>query len=242
MIGLVYIGQNRFPEISKINHELLIQRLSKKWVVTVYDFSQPNLDRSDCPFPEDDKGAARLQVWDFYKAVEQVQEQFIIKVRKDVWFTPSSIDVIVEEIESIINEEHDISFCGMGLLGNPPDRDLEENPLWKETYFKYPYLVTDKVLDWVIICNKEKLNDAKLSLAALQVGKMSRYESANSTYKLICSRSCKPRVVACQLYLIRNEYQDYPVDWQVGWDMLSRMKFDYELYKWWFSLDRFGKF
>jgi len=239
-IAIVYIGLPRFEETSRINHEKLIARLNQHWQVIEYDFSQPKLDRSTCPFPSNDIGAAKIQVWDFYKAVEQVQEQFIIKIRKDVWFTNSSINVMVEEVANIVSGQQDISFCGMGLLGSPPNRDLKENPLWKETYFKYPHSVLNKVLDWVIICNKEKLRNSEESLAALHVGKMSKYKSANSTYNLICSRHCKPYVVACQIYLIRDNYQDYPTDWQVGQDMLKKMPHDPVLHNWWFSLDRLG--
>jgi lipopolysaccharide export system permease protein len=65
-IAIVYIGLPRFKELGSNNHRHLLNKLNERWDVVEYDFLQPKLDRVDCPFPPNDTGAARIQVWDFY--------------------------------------------------------------------------------------------------------------------------------------------------------------------------------
>ena len=40
----------------------------------------------------------------------------MIRLRNDIWFTRSSVDVIIKELKQILNDENDISYLGSNWL------------------------------------------------------------------------------------------------------------------------------
>lgn len=207
-IAIVYIGQPRFENIGKNNHKQLIDKLNERWEVVEYNFLQPILDRSDCPFPENDTGAARIQVWDFYKTLDLVEEKIIIKLRSDIWFAQSSINVVITELNLVVSGKQDISYMGCDSSYN-----------FSEKYVKMP-TKKGKILDLVIIANKNKIRKKEIALANLQEGKLAHLRSGNSTFKVLTTPQTISAKVFCQIYIIRKE-TDSPNDWIMGWNFLE---------------------
>ena len=207
-IAIVYIGLPRFKELGFNNHRHLLDKLKERWDVVEYDFLQPKLDRSDCPFPANDTGAARIQIWDFYKALDLVKEKIVVKLRSDIWFSQSSINAIISEINLIVSGEQDISYMGCDSSFN-----------FSEKYVKMP-IKKGKVLDLVVIVNRDKIRKKEIALQDLQQGKLAHLRSGNSTFKVLTTPQAISVKVFCQIYIIRKDLEN-ATDWQVGWDFLN---------------------
>ena len=221
-IAIVYLGLPRFEELGKANHKILINKLKEYWDVVEYDFLQPKLDRSDCPFPENDTGAARIQVWDFYTALGLIQENVVLKLRSDIWFSQSSIDAVVAELSLISCGKQDISYMGCDSSYN-----------FSEKYIKVP-AKKGKILDLVIIVNKNKIRKKEVALQDLQQGKLAHLRSGNSTFKVLTTPYSISSKVFCQIYIIRKETEILN-DWLMGWNFLDYYLADtvIEAKKWW---------
>ena len=221
-IAIVYLGLSRFEKIGKANHRELIDKLKELWDVVEYNFIQPNLDRSSCPFPSNDTGAARIQVWDFYTALDLIKEKIIIKLRSDIWFSKSSINAVISEVNLITNRKQDISYMGCDSSFN-----------FSEKYVKMP-TKKGKVLDLVIIVNKDKIRKKEEALQDLQQGKLAHLRSGNSTFKVLITPQAISTKVFCQIYIIRKEV-DILNDWTIGWNFLEYYLADtvVEAKQWW---------
>ncbi len=221
-IAIVYIGLSRFEEMGRENHKLLINKLKENWTVVEYNFIQPRLDRSNCPFPSNDTGAARIQVWDFYTALDSVQENIVIKLRSDIWFSQSSIGAVMAELNLIARGKQHISYMGCDSSYN-----------FSEKYVK-DLTKKGKVLDLVIIVNKNKIRKKEVALLDLQKGKLAHLRSGNSTFKVLTTPRTVLSKVFCQIYIIRKE-PEILNDWTVGWNFLDYYLADtvVEAKNWW---------
>jgi hypothetical protein len=207
-VAVVYIGLPRYESIGRQNHKILLSKLREKYNVVEYNFLQPLLDRSTCPFNPNEKGAARIQIWDFYTALDAIQERFVIKLRTDVWFAKSSTQVVLAELENIVAGKHDISYMGLDIIYNPSATNLK--------------MACDnlKVLDLVILVDRLKIVRKDIVFSELQKGKLAAFKSGNSTWRCIWTNKTRAFIIGCQLYLIRKEYNEFPNDWDVAYDFV----------------------
>ena len=207
-IGIFYIGLPRFEEMGKKNHQALIDRLKQDNEIVVYDFLQPKLDRSTCPFPPNDTGGARLQVWDFYTALDAIKETYVLKIRSDIWFSKSAIETTAKEVTRIVNGESDVSFMG-----------CETRYFYNQTAHCRP-VGKNKIIEVAIIANKNKIKPKDIALKELQIGKLANLKSGNSTFKVLKMPGSAAFEINCHIYTIRKDLEN-ATDWQVGWDFLN---------------------
>jgi len=201
-VAILYIGHPRFKDLSMPNHKKLIDAISTKFKVTIYDFTQPILDRSECPFTS----SGGIQLWDFYTSIDKIKEDVIIKIRTDLFFTDSSIIHIISELKKIVDNQIDVSFLGLGLLSEHVDSEV-----YKQEYYSYTYHKSGKVLDWIVIVNKKYISTKEIVFKDLTTGKSSRNGSGNYTWKLIVNLVKPPvrsNVVSCHTALIRKFYKN----------------------------------
>ena len=198
-VAVLYIGHPRFKDLSMLNHKKLIDTISMDFKVTIYDFTQPILDRAECPFTS----SGGIQLWDFYTSVDKIEEDIIIKIRTDLFFTDSSIKTIISELKQIVNKEITVSFLGLGLLSEHVDSGI-----YKEEYYSYTYRKSGKVLDWIVIADKKFISTKEVVFEDLTTGKSSRNGSGNYTWKLIVNPRVTANVVSCHTALIRKFYKN----------------------------------
>ena len=197
-VAILYIGHPRFKDLSVLNHKKLIDAISIKFKVIIYDFTQPILDRSECPFIS----SGGIQLWDFYTSVDEIKEDVIIKIRTDLFFTDSSIIAIISELTQIAYNQIDVSFLGLGLLSEHFDSGV-----YKEEFYSYTYQKTGKVLDWIIIVDKKFISTKEAVFEDLTTGKSSRNGGGNYTWKLIVKSPLDTNIVCCHTALIRKLYK-----------------------------------
>ena len=112
-IAVVYIGQRKFDKTSTANHQVLVELLKTQHTIKVYDFTRPG-PSTDGPF----SSSGGVQVWDFLQAVKSVDEDIVIKLRTDLWFTRNSMSVVLSELNEIINGNTDVAFMGVDFTNH----------------------------------------------------------------------------------------------------------------------------
>lgn len=194
-IGIAYIGQRRFEKTSKPNHKKLFNRLSEKYQFKIYDFikDSPN---PECPFTS----SGGIQVWDFLKAKDSITEDIIIKLRSDIWFTRSSMNVLIKYLDKVVSEEFDIVFLGLDFL-NACDKLCQE----------YPVHGAKKITDFVIISRKSAIVENEKVIFQISGPK---HKSGNQMFRAIVKPESKAVSVSCQMYLLRKDYEN-PNTWQL---------------------------
>ena len=199
-IAVVYIGQRKFDKTSTANHQALIELLKTQHTVNVYDFTRPG-PSTDGPF----SSSGGVQVWDFLQAVNSVDEDIIIKLRTDLWFTTNSMSVVLSELNEIVNGNNDVAFMGVDFT-NHYDKLHERSDATNK-----------KVTDFAIIARRSSLDTEESVVIRLNGPK---HKSGNVMFKYILAPNARAVSVSCQMYLIRKEY-DTPDNWQIYSDWTS---------------------
>jgi len=199
-IAVVYIGQRKFDKTSRDNHNKLFELLRTKYEINVYDFTRPGPSTTG-PF----QSSGGVQVWDFLQAVKQVNEDIIIKLRTDTWFTNNSMPVILSELDEIVNNNNDVAFMGVDFK-NHYDKLHERSDATNK-----------KVTDFVIIARRSSLDTEESIVTRLNGPK---HKSGNVMFKYILAPDARAVNISCQMYLIRKDY-DTPSNWQVYSDWTS---------------------
>lgn len=204
-IGIIQTGLKRFYNTAKFNHKKLYDTLSKRYGITVYDFYRDKAD-PNCPFDQ----SGKVQVYDFLTAKDQVQEDIIIKIRSDVYFTRSSIEVVCKEIDNVISGESDIVFMGIDFMNDFSEVHKREDARTVKGH---------KVTDFVVIARKDKVSDTGEIIELLKHSVKDK--SGNKTFNLIMSDTAVAKKVSCQMYILRKEYDSFE-NWQIYWDWCSQ--------------------
>ena len=121
MLAIFYTGDVRHnTEIAYANHKKLFKEIEKIVPINVYFFTRDDPKRGVCPYdpPEqiDHDNAYRrgqggaVQVWDFLRGVQRTTEPYVMRVRTDLWFTESAIEIICNEIKELIAGQGDIFY------------------------------------------------------------------------------------------------------------------------------------
>ena len=235
MIAVFYTGDVRHnQDIAQANHQLLIDRLSEIAPVNVYKFTRDDPDRGECPYdppPDIDdldvvyrrgQGGA-VQVWDFMRGVQRTQEPIVIRLRTDLWFTDSSIAVVVNEVRALINNEYGIAYFGS---------DWVNDTIGAENLKLHVDINHDSnVQDFVVAARRDSLKSFDDVIEKLNEVIPNKRRSGNKTFRYIVpnqhvgknvwEQTVKTYRILCQIYLIRQNYSEYPDDTLVCCDYIQ---------------------
>jgi hypothetical protein len=235
VIAVFYTGDVRHnQDIAQANHKLLIDRLSELAPVNVYRFTRDDPDRGSCPYdplpdiPDPDvvyrrgQGGA-VQVWDFMRGVQRTQEPIVVRLRTDLWFTASSLDTIVTEVQALIDNEYGIAYFGSDWIN---DTIGAENLKLNVDINYDPH-----VQDFVVAARRDSLKSFEDVITHLDAVNPNKRRSGNKTFRYIIpdqlvgknvrEQTVKTYRILCQLYLIRQDYSDYPDDTLVCRDYIQ---------------------
>ena len=197
-VAVVYTGERRFEKQGRENHRFLWQELSEFISFKIIDKCKDN--RNDDQF----ELSGPNQIWDFYKALDTIEEDIIIKVRPDAWFTKSSIKYVVNEILSVVNGSQNMCLIGT---------ELREH--YNKEYTKYNLVEKCKTGDYLIVLNKKILKPKQEVFDWL---KNEGSKSGNILWKFIAKDFDKCSYVFCNSYLLRHDYPETPSDEKVAYD------------------------
>ena len=191
-IAFVYTGEKRFEKIGRENHKKLFNTLSEFTSFNIIDKCKK--DRNNDEF----ELSGPNQVWDFYKSIEDVKEDIIVKIRTDIWFTPSSIPHVVNEILATKNNKQSFSLIGSELF-NHYNVEYESYDL---PDIRKPVIKHVKTADFICIVNKNNLRDKEEVYKELKTEKS---KSGNRLWQRI--RKTTGKYSFGQIYLLRDNFR-----------------------------------
>lgn len=238
MLAIFYTGDIRHnTEISYANHKKLFAEIEKIIPVKVYFFTRDEPERGVCPYdpPEqiDHDNAYRrgqggaVQLWDFLRGVQRTIEPYIMRVRTDLWFTESSIEIICNEIKELVAGNGDIFYFGSDWINQNAGTIHNKSNV---------HMDVDKTIqDFVILAKRDKLVPFDLCIENVNKvvpnkrrsgNKMFRYiipidhisNDEASTIRVQHSKSFK---ILCQIWLVRKTYTEPPTDNEVCKDYIQ---------------------
>ena len=253
MIDIVYTGDVRStPEVSKQNHQMFFDEISKVSKYQIHDFTSPKGERNFTPCPFDRGGkdeywikdklrrgqGGGVQVWQFMNAVKLTKNPYVIRMRTDNWFTKKSIKIILKELKAIMNNEYEIGFFGSNWLEGAIGEEHEKILLTKKGELEVPI----RTEDFLIISKRDGLKNFDETINGLIAIKGANgIRSGNKCFRFIIPQKSEAYKHLCQIYLMRNTYnKGYPTDKQVCYDyLMSYCKSEHEAGKmepsleWW---------
>ena len=131
-------------------------------------------------------------------------------MRTDIWFTDTSIKVVIEYLDLIVNNKLDAAFFGLNFRKR-----------FKDSKFESPFDTPGKrVFDWISISNKQAIEDPCIIFD--RINKIQKKDVAGH----LCFYSVyKPNIrafnVSTQMYLIRKSYEHIPNNYDVYSDFIS---------------------
>jgi hypothetical protein len=233
LMAIFYTGDKRHNlEIAKQNHQQLFDRLKQFIDINIYWFTKDDPTRGTCPYEEGDPNAdtiyrrgqgGGIQVWDFVRACDKTDEPYVMRLRTDVWFTPSSIDVICNEVKEIIQGRTDIAYLGSDWIHENAGK------------INHKLVVIDGVApgvqDFVIIANRSKMKPGNKVIEYINGLNPKKRRSGNNLFKLLIPMTTTEEGlhfqeisayrILCQIWLVRKTYSAYPADNDVCKDYIQ---------------------
>ena len=185
MIDIVYTGDIRHNQtIRSKNHQMFFDRLKDYQIHKFYN-GDGEKKFTNCPFVRGGNDAywhpdnlrrgqgGGVQVWQYINAVRLTKNPYIIRMRNDLWFTKSSIDVIMSELNKILNGENDVAYLGSNWLDGEMGVEYQV-----KNKFKF-------VEDFMIIAKRDKLLSYDDTMKELNSLKPNDLRSGNKCFKII---------------------------------------------------------
>lgn len=230
MIAVFYTGDIRHNQlVARKNHQQFLDALAEIDHYQVYDFTRNDPERGQCPYdppPEqaDPDNVYRrgfgggVQVWDFMRGVQRTTEPVVIRLRTDLWFTASSIQVICDEIKLLINNHTDVAYFGSDWLNDSVGQVNMKLPV--------NIHIDPHVQDFVVAARRDGIKDFDTVINDINVLNPNKRRSGNKLFRYILKMNGLDQVsrahrILCQLWLIRQDYGDYPTDSTVVRDYIQ---------------------
>jgi hypothetical protein len=232
-MAIFYTGDIRHnQEIIKLNHQKLFDRIAELIQYNVYWFTKNDAGRGECPYEEGDpnldiiyrrgQGGA-IQVWDFMRSVQRTSEEYILRLRTDVWFTETSIDCICFELKEMLERQSEIAYFGSDWIHGHAGKINLRLP------FDLNYEAV--VQDFVVLANRNKIRSFDDVIEHLNKVIPNKRRSGNKAFRFIIpheetSLFEKKQLaivhrILCQIWLIRKDYSSMPTDTDVCRDYIQ---------------------
>ncbi len=233
-LGIFYTGDIRHnTDLTYKNHKKLLEKIKRIIPFQVYHFTRDVPGRGSCPYdppinqadPDNTyrrgQGGA-VQVWDFLRGVQRTEEELVMRLRTDLWFTESSMDVICVELKHMIANESDIAYFGSDWINE--NAGLVNNRL--EVHVDHDA----NIQDFVVLCRRNKLKDFDICIKDINEVNPNKRRSGNKMFRFIIPTTLKDGYrtqhakvyrVLCQIWLVRKTYNDYPSDHEVCKDYIQ---------------------
>ena len=193
-LAIVYTGQPRYPNVTKHNHRILIDRIQSIIPATVYQHTTDVADQTGNLWRNLSGGS---QVWQFMNAVSYTTEPIIMKFRTDLWFTPLAMDAVIFELKEIIEGYQDAAFMGSNwaeYLGHEHTRiNADRSPV---------------VQDFVVMAKRSELRPNEDVYNDLKFAGSSKLQCGTKVFKSILIPGSEAHNVMCQLWLCRGYYDN----------------------------------
>ena len=224
-ISMCYIGDVRYNEAVMLkNHLPLVMELQKICEVETLNFTKTSGMRGNNPYDHGEpdikyrrgEGGA-VQLWDFLHAIENSTGDIVIKMRTDIWFEESAINIVVDAVKRMIADEMDVAYLGSDWLNGHHGQQFEVEEMTTATKL---------TPDFCIIARRDKIRPIQDIKDRIERTPPQKRRSGNKTFCWLVRDKenvvARAKMVFCRLWLIRKSYDDYiPEDWEVVRDYLQ---------------------
>jgi hypothetical protein len=146
-----------------------------------------------------------------------------MRVRTDLWFTESSIEIICNEIKELVAGKGDIFYFGSDWINQNAGLVYNKSPV---------SIDLDKTIqDFMILASRDKLVPFDLCIENVNKVVPNKRRSGNKMFRYIVpidEGSSMPRIqysnpfrILCQIWLVRKTYTEYPTDDEVCKDYIQ---------------------
>ena len=196
-IAMLQIGLKRLYDTVKHNHEKFYNELRKKYELKIYDFYRESAD-PECPYKE----SGPTQLYDLKKAISYVEEEFVIKMRSDIYLTDTAIRTILKYIDDILQGQLNIAFFGIDFMNGGEEHAAIET----EWFNPKSKLKHNKVVDHVIVFKKSSI-PLKAQVNKM-LNKMPKVRSGNVFFTSLISDRKKTKNISTQIYKVIQHYDN----------------------------------
>lgn len=223
-ISMLYTGDVRGNHLVMAkNHLPLIMELQKICEVETLDFTKPSKLRGNNPYDHNEpdikyrrgEGGA-VQLWDFVHAIDNCDGDIVIKMRTDIWFEPTAINVVVDTVKKIIAGEVDAAYLGSDWLNGHHGQLCEVEEMTPATKL---------TPDFCVIALRDKIRNLDNIRKQIADTKPQKRRSGNKTFRWLMTEgremTGRTYMIFCRIWLIRETYKDHPEDWEVVRDYIQ---------------------
>lgn len=243
-LAIFYTGDIRHnTDLTYKNHKKLFEKIKRIIPFQVYHFTRNDPDRGECPYdpPGGDnvdtvyrrgQGGA-VQVWDFMRGVQRTQEEIVMRLRTDLWFTESSMDCVCFELQQMIENKSGIAYFGSDWVNKTAGAVNDR----LSVHIDYDNVIQD----FVVLARRDSLKSFDQTINDLNKLNHNKRRSGNKTFRFIIPtihESWKPDAdmlsvqglrkqlttvhrILCQIWLVRKTYSEYPSDDEVCMDYIQ---------------------
>lgn len=230
MIAVIYTGDIRHNQsVAQRNHQKFFDALAQIAPYQRYDFTRNDPNRGQCPYDPPAEQAdpdnvyrrgfgGAVQVWDFMRGVERTEEPIVVRLRTDLWFTDSSIKVICDEIQRLIDNETDIAYFGSDWINESAGAVNTRLPVnWHSDAL---------VQDFVVAVRRDGIRTFESVVKHIDDLNPNKRRSGNKIFRYLIKSDGPEQLsrahrILCQLWLVRQNYGDYPNDMIVVRDYIQ---------------------
>lgn len=231
MLAIFYTGDVRHnTDLTYKNHEVLFEKIKRIMEFNVYYFTRNDPDRGLCPYDppatqEDPDNVYRrgqggaVQLWDFLRGVQRTTEPYVLRLRTDVWFTETAMTAICDELVRMVNGESDIGYFGSDWVNENAGKVCDRTPV---------QIDSDKTIqDFVILAKRDKITAFDECIESIEKVVPNKRRSGNKMFRYLIQLTpervqiSKPYRILCQIWLVRKNYTEYPLDNEVCKDYIQ---------------------
>lgn len=240
-LAIFYTGDLRHnTSLTYKNHKKLFEKIKRIIPFEVYYFTRNDLKRGQCPYDSDQpdnvyrrgQGGA-VQVWDFMRGVQRTNEEIVLRLRTDLWFTETSMDCICYELKEMIENRSGVAYFGSDWVNGTAGAINIRLPV---------HIDSDSVIqDFVVLARRDSLKDFDTVMSDLDKLNPNKRRSGNKTFRFIIptetaawtpdsemlsatglrKQLVPAHRILCQIWLVRKTYSDYPTDDEVCKDYIQ---------------------
>jgi hypothetical protein len=201
-IALVYIGELRFAEQTRLNHQAFINKLKNKYIIDYYDFTHQNRTWSTQGLCGE-----QAQILDTHYALQTIKsihnntntcKIVVIKMRTDIWICDGEDDKILSYVDKVCNNTIDFVYIGTNFM---LDDKLTCQLVSKDSYENSRF-----VTDLIVIFDSNCTNDVPKLF--LDVPEESKY-SLNQGWWLLAKVPSACAILYADVYVVKQNLESF---------------------------------
>lgn len=214
MIDVVYHGDPALHDVTRMNHDQMLDLLRQNWPIRVHSRNCIDTDKV-CEFERHGPS----EIWRFYQRMTGLNQPIIVYLSSDVWFGPGAAQAVLAEVGGVINGDTDMIFMGS---------DFQTG--YGEQHYRCSIDKHRRLGEHVIIARKNAVNSEDEAMQYLRSHK--QFKDAARSWPAVIRNIDRAVSVQCQTYIVLRTNQEI-TNWRAAWDYMRTVDHSDEALTWW---------